>query len=76
MIFDLSNYATKPGLKGATNVDTSNLSGKGDLSSLKARLHKLNVDQLKTVPPDLTQLSNVVESDIVKKLYMTNWLEI
>ena len=50
MIFDLSNYATKPDLKGAASVDTSNSTAKEDLSSLKARVYRLNVDKLKTVP--------------------------
>ena len=50
MIFDLSNYATKPDLKGETGVDTSNSTAKEDLSSLKARVYRLNVDKLKIVP--------------------------
>ena len=30
---DLSNFATKAGIKGATHVDTSNLAAKSDLAS-------------------------------------------
>ena len=33
---DLSNYATKSDLKGATSVDTCNLAARSDLASLKA----------------------------------------
>ena len=33
---DLSNYATKAGLKGSTGVDTSSLASKRDLACLKA----------------------------------------
>ena len=50
VIFDLSNYATKSDLKGAASVDTSNSTAKEDLSSLKARVYRLNVDKLKIVP--------------------------
>ena len=33
---NLSNYATKPNLKGVTGVDASNFKAKSDLASLKA----------------------------------------
>ena len=36
--FNLSYYATKADLKGATGVDTSNLAAKSDLASLKAEV--------------------------------------
>ena len=44
---DLSNYATKADLKGATCVDTSNIAAKTDLASLKAEVYKINRDKLK-----------------------------
>ena len=34
---NLSNYATKPNLKGVTSVDASNFAAKSDLASLKAQ---------------------------------------
>ena len=37
---DLSNYKTKPDLKGATWADTSNLTAKSDSASLKAEMDK------------------------------------
>ena len=61
---DLSNYATKLDLKNATGVDTSKLAAKSDLVSLKAKVDKIDLDKLKTVPVDLSELSN----DLVKKI--------
>ena len=48
--FDLSNYATKTDLKNATVVDTSKLSKKVDLASLKSNVDKLNINKLKKLP--------------------------
>ena len=64
---DLSNYAAKSDLKNATGVDTSKLAEKFDLASLKAEIDKINIDKLKTVPVDLSNLSNAVNSEVVKK---------
>ena len=38
-----------------------------DLSSLKRKLDKLDIDKLETTPVDLSKLSNVVKTDVVKK---------
>ena len=65
--FDLSNYATKTDLKKATGIDTSKLALKSNLVSLKARIDKVDLGKLKTVPVDLSKLSNVVNNDLVKK---------
>ena len=43
---DLSNYATKTGLKNATGIDASKLAGKSDLVSLKPEIDKLDIDKL------------------------------
>ena len=51
---------------------TFRLASKTDLTSLKAKVDKLNVNKLKTVPVDLNKLSNVVDNDVVKKTVM-NW---
>ena len=64
---DLSNYATKTDLKNATGVDTSELAAKSDLASLKAEIDEIDVYKLKTVPIDLSKLSNVVNNDAVNK---------
>ena len=64
---DSPNYATKIDLKKATGIDTSNLALKSNLAKLKAE-----VDKLKTVPIDLSKLSNVVNNDVDKKLIMIN----
>ena len=62
----LSNYATKADLKNATGIDTYKLAAKSDLASLKAEVDKIGVDRLKTVPVDLSKLSNAVNNDVVK----------
>ena len=64
---DLSSYATKAELKNATVVDTPKLAGKSDLVSLKAEIDKIDFDKLKTILVDLSELSNVVNNEVVKK---------
>ena len=64
---DLFNYPTKADLKNATNVDTSKLAKKVDLTSLKSNLDQLNIDKLAPAPVDLNKLSDVVKNDVVKK---------
>ena len=58
------NCATKDDLKGVT----SNLATKSDLATVKAVVDKIDIDKLRTVPADLSKLSNVVGNDIVKKI--------
>ena len=53
-------------MKNASITDTSKLALKSNLARLKAKLDKINVDKLKTVPVDLRKLSNVVNNDVVK----------
>ena len=62
----MSNYATKLDLKGVTVANTFNLAAREDLSSLKARVDKLDVNKLKTVPADLSRISNAVDNILVK----------
>ena len=64
---DLSNYATKTDSKNFTHVDTSNFVLKTNLANLKTKVDKLGTDKLKTVPVDLSELSNVVKNEVVKK---------
>ena len=47
--------------------DTSKLSAKSDLASLRAEVDKLDTDKLIPVPVDLSKLSDVVKNDVVKK---------
>ena len=63
----LFNYTAKLDFKNATGVDTSKLAAKSDLASLKAEVDKIDVDKLKTVPTDLSKLSNAVKNEVVKK---------
>ena len=54
-------------MEGASEVDSSNLSAKSDLASLKAQVDEIDVDKLNTVPVDLSKLNNVVNNDVIKK---------
>ena len=57
-------------LKNAKGVDTSRLTAKSDLASLK--VDKIDAEKLKTVPVDYSKLSNVVNNSVAKKLCMIN----
>ena len=64
---DLTNYATKNDLENITHIDSSIYALKTNLASLKTEVDKIHDDKLKTVPADLTKLSNIVKNDAVKK---------
>ena len=64
---DLSTYATKTDLKNVTHVDASSFALKTNLANLKTEVDKLDVDKLVPIPVDLSKLSDLVKSDIVKK---------
>ena len=64
---DLSNYATKADIKNITHIDTSGFTLITNLVNLKTEVDKLDTDKLKTVPVDLSKLTNVVKYDVVKK---------
>ena len=64
---DLSNYATKADIENITHVDTSSFASKINLATLKTEVDKLDTDRLKTVPVDLSKLSNVIKNETVKK---------
>ena len=64
---DLCEYAAKDYLKVATGVDTSNLTPKFNIASLKVKVDKIDIDKLKTVLADLCKLSNVVDNNFVLK---------
>ena len=63
----LRNYATKTVLINATGSDTSSFAKKVDLANLKSDVDKLDIDKLIPVPVDLSELSNVVKYDVVRK---------
>ena len=67
---DLTNYATKTDLKIITHVDVSSFASKTNLTALKSELDKIDVDKLKAAPVDLAKLTNAVENDLVKKLFI------
>ena len=64
---DLSNYATKTGLKNVTHVDTTSFALKKNLACLKTEVDKLDIEKLVPVPVDLSKMSDVVRNDVVKK---------
>ena len=64
---DLTNYATKTGLKNITHVDVSSFASKTNLAALKTEEDKTDADKLKTVPVDLAKLTNAVENDLLKE---------
>ena len=53
---DLSNYATKTDLKNATGIDASKLAAKCDLFTLQSEVDKLDIDKLKSVSTNLSNL--------------------
>ena len=67
---DLSNYATKAGLKNETGVDTSKFAKKIDLANLKSNVDKcrLDIDKLKNVLISLSNLKSKVDKFDVDKL--------
>ena len=64
---DLSNYATKADINNITHLDTSNFVLEINLTNLKTKVDKLDIDKLVPIPNDLSKLSNVVKNDVVKK---------
>ena len=71
---DLSNYATKDDIKNITHVDTSSFALKTNVANLKTKVDKLDINKLKSVPTNLSKLSNVVKNDVVKRLIIINQL--
>ena len=71
---DLSNYATKADIKNISHVDTSTFALKTNLANLKSEVDKLDIDKLKSVPTDLSKLSNVVKNDVAKKDIYDKWV--
>ena len=53
---DLSNYATKTHLKNVKRVDTSSFALKTNLANLKTDVDKLDIDELVSVPVNLSDV--------------------
>ena len=71
---DLSYYLTKADLENTTRVDTLKFSNNVDLASSKSETEKLDIGKLGTILFDLSNLSDVVKNEVVKKMYVMNWL--
>ena len=65
---DLFNYATKTDLTEETSIYTSTLVSKTDLANLRTKVDNLDVNKFKTVPADLSKLSDEKDNDVVKTL--------
>ena len=55
---DLSNYATKADLKNATGADTSKFAKRVNFVNLKSNVDKLDIDKLKNVQTNLSNLKS------------------
>ena len=62
----LFNYATKCDLKDATGADTSKVAKNIDLATLKRENYKLGMDELETIPVDLSNLSDKAKNEVFK----------
>ena len=65
---DLLNYATKADIKNISHVDTSSFALKTNLANLKTEVDKLDINKLVPVPVDLSKLSVVVKTMLLKRL--------
>ena len=65
---NLPYYATKPNLKNAICVDTSDFAEKTDIANLKSNIGKLDIDSLKNVPINLSVLRSKLDKLDVDKL--------
>ena len=65
-----TNYATIADLEGidTTGIDTTKVTSKTDLNSLRATVENLDVDKNQTVLADLSKLVNVLDNYLVKKI--------
>ena len=69
---DSSNYVTKADLKSTTGIDISKLAPKSDLVSLKAEVEKLDIDKLKNVPTNFSNLKSRCRCErkkLIKELF-------
>ena len=57
---DMSNYATKTDIKNISHVDTSSSALKSNLPSLKTEVDKFDIDKVKLLPNNLSNLKRKV----------------
>ena len=57
----MSNYATKADFENATDLDASDFAKKIDLVDLKSDVDKLDIDKMKNVLSNLSNLKNKVD---------------
>ena len=57
----MSNYTKESDLKNAAGVDTLKFAKKVDLANLKSDADELDIDKLKNVPTNLSNLESKVE---------------
>ena len=67
---DLLNYATKADIRNISHVDASRFALKTNVANSRIQVDKLDIDKLVPVPVDLSQLSDAVKNDVIKKMYM------
>ena len=68
---DICNYPTKADLKNGRGVDTSIFAKKVDVANFRSNADKLDIDKLKNVTTNLTNLKNKVDkSDVEKYLFL------
>ena len=58
---DLSNYVTKTDLKNASGVDTSSFAKKTDSGNVRYDVDELDIDKLKIVPINLSNLKSKLD---------------
>ena len=58
---------TKADIKNIIHVDTSNFASKANLANLKTEVNKLDIGKLKTVPANLSKLSNAIKNEVITK---------
>ena len=58
---DLSNFATKTDLKNATGINTSSFAKKVDVADSKSNIDKLDIDKLKNIATNLSNLKSKVD---------------
>ena len=60
---DLSNYAAKADLKNEKCVGTSKCARKVNLANLKSNVDKIDIDKLKNIPNNLSNLKSKMDND-------------
>ena len=58
---DLSNFATTTDLKNATGINTSSFAKKVDVADSKSNIDKLDIDKLKNIATNLSNLKSKVD---------------